>query len=50
MLYRHEPGKRTRFLSRPSISALERPGWRAGNEAIGCFGNKLTVQALRPSA
>lgn len=50
MLYRHEPGKPTKFLSRPSVSALARPGWRAGNAAIGRFGNKLTVQALRASA
>ena len=49
MLYRHEPGAPTRSLSRPSVSALARPGWRAGNAAIGRFGNQLTVQALRPS-
>jgi ubiquinone/menaquinone biosynthesis C-methylase UbiE/uncharacterized protein YbaR (Trm112 family) len=50
MLYRHEPGAPTRFLSRPKVSALARTGWRAGNAAIGRFGNKLTVQGLRPSA
>ena len=50
MLYRHEPGAPTRFLSRPRVSALARTGWRGGNAAIGRFGNKLTVQALRPSA
>jgi SAM-dependent methyltransferase len=50
MLYRHEPGAPTRFLSRPRVSPLARGGWRAGNAAIGRFGNKLTVQALRPSA
>jgi hypothetical protein len=50
MLYRHEPGTPTRLLSRPGVSALARGGWRAGNAAIGRFGNKLTVQALRPSA
>ena len=52
MLYRHEPGAPTRFISRPSVSALARGGWRVAgaNAAIGRFGNKLTVQALRPSA
>jgi ubiquinone/menaquinone biosynthesis C-methylase UbiE/uncharacterized protein YbaR (Trm112 family) len=50
MLYRHEPGAPTRFLSRPGVGALARSGWRAGNAVIGRFGNKLTVQALRPSA
>ncbi len=50
MLYRHEPGAPTRFISRPAVSALARGGWQAGNAAIGRFGNKLTVQALRPSA
>jgi ubiquinone/menaquinone biosynthesis C-methylase UbiE len=50
MLYRHEPGVPTRFMSRPGVSALARGGWRVGNAAIGRFGNKLTVQALRPSA
>jgi ubiquinone/menaquinone biosynthesis C-methylase UbiE len=50
MLYRHEPGAPTRFISRPIVSALARGGWRAANAAIGRFGNKLTVQALRPSA
>jgi hypothetical protein len=38
------------LISRPSVSALARGGWRAGNAIIGRFGNKLTVQALRPSA
>jgi ubiquinone/menaquinone biosynthesis C-methylase UbiE len=47
MLYRHEPGAPTRILSRPGVSALARGGWRAGNAAIGRFGNKLTVQGLR---
>lgn len=50
MLYRHEPGAPTRFLSRPGVTPLARGGWRAGNAVIGRFGNKLTVQALRPSA
>jgi SAM-dependent methyltransferase len=50
MLYRHEPGAPTRFISRPNVTALARGGWRAGNAVIGRFGNKLTVQALRPSA
>ena len=50
MLYRHEPGVPTRFMSRPGVSALARGGWRVGNAAIGRLGNKLTVQALRPSA
>jgi SAM-dependent methyltransferase len=50
MLYRHEPGAPTRLLSRSGVSPLARGGWRAGNAAIGRFGNKLTVQGLRPSA
>jgi hypothetical protein len=50
MLYRHQPGAPTRFLSRPRVSPLARAGWRLGNTAIGNLGNKLTVQALRPSA
>ncbi len=48
MLYRHEPGGPTRFLSRRGVSALARGGWRVGNAAIGRFGNKLTVRAVRP--
>ena len=50
MLYRHEPGAPTRFISRPRVGALARGGWRVANAAIGRFGNKLTVQAFRPSA
>jgi ubiquinone/menaquinone biosynthesis C-methylase UbiE/uncharacterized protein YbaR (Trm112 family) len=50
MLYQHEPGAPTRFLSLSGVQALARSGWRMGNAAIGRFGNKLTVQALRPSA
>jgi ubiquinone/menaquinone biosynthesis C-methylase UbiE len=50
MLYRHEPGGPTRLLSRPSVSGIARGAWRAGNAVIGRFGNKLTVQALRPPA
>jgi ubiquinone/menaquinone biosynthesis C-methylase UbiE len=50
MLYRHEPGMPTRFLSRPGVNAIARGGWRAGNALIGHFGNKLTVQAVRRQA
>jgi hypothetical protein len=48
MYYRHEPGALFAALSRPALSPLTRRGWRAANVLAGRWGNKLTVQAVRP--
>lgn len=47
MLYRHEPGTLMRILSLPVAFGLTTAGWRLLNRAIGRFGNKLSVQAMR---
>lgn len=47
MYYRHEPGRLFGLLSRPGLFLLARTGWRAGNAAVGRFGNKMTVVAKR---
>jgi uncharacterized protein YbaR (Trm112 family)/SAM-dependent methyltransferase len=47
MYYRHEPGRLFALLSRPGLFLLTRAGWRVGNAAVGRWGNKMTVVALR---
>lgn len=48
MYYRHEPGRVMHFASRPGVHRLYR--WAVGlaNLAIGRWGNKLQVTAVRP--
>ncbi|MGE0544874.1 MAG: methyltransferase domain-containing protein [Dehalococcoidia bacterium] len=48
MYYRHEPGALFAALSRPALFPLTRSGWQIANRAVGRWGNKLTVQAVRP--
>lgn len=48
MYYGHEPGPLSAALSRPALFPLTRSGWRLANALIGRWGNKLTLQALRP--
>ncbi len=48
MYYRHEPGRVCAGLSAPGVFALFRAAWRLANRLAGRFGNKLTVQAVRP--
>jgi ubiquinone/menaquinone biosynthesis C-methylase UbiE/uncharacterized protein YbaR (Trm112 family) len=47
MYYKHEPGRMMRFLSRPGVHGAYR--WMVGlsNSAIGRWGNKLQVTAIR---
>jgi SAM-dependent methyltransferase len=45
--YRHEPGAFMRAASRPMASVAYRAGMRAANVAVGRWGNKLNVTALR---
>jgi ubiquinone/menaquinone biosynthesis C-methylase UbiE len=47
MLYRHEPGPVSRFLSRRGMRRFAAGAWNASNGLVGRFGNKLTVQAVR---
>jgi glycosyltransferase involved in cell wall biosynthesis/ubiquinone/menaquinone biosynthesis C-methylase UbiE/uncharacterized protein YbaR (Trm112 family) len=47
MLYRHEPGKVSRLLSRPGLFGVTRNSLRAFNAVAGKYGNKLTLQAVR---
>jgi len=48
MYYGHEPGWPTKFLSMPGLYTLARPGWRLANALVGRWGNKVTVQGVRP--
>jgi SAM-dependent methyltransferase len=48
MLYRHVPGRAMRHLSRPAVFPLAIGGYRVANAALGRFGNKLSVTAVRP--
>lgn len=48
MYYRHWPGKAMRALSTPVLLPIAQASFRALNRVAGRFGNKLTVQALRP--
>jgi uncharacterized protein YbaR (Trm112 family)/SAM-dependent methyltransferase len=49
MYYRHEPGRVMHALSSRRLFPFARLGFRALNRLIGTAGNKLTVQAVRPS-
>lgn len=48
MFYRHRPGPFMRLLSGPLTLPLAQRGLNMTNRVVGRFGNKLTVQALRP--
>jgi SAM-dependent methyltransferase len=50
MVYRHEPGRAARLLSRPGVFQLAQFAIRAFNAVAGRVGNKMTVQALRADA
>ena len=50
MLYRHEPGLPSRLLSARVLLPAARGALIAANRAAGRFGNRLTVQAVRPAA
>jgi SAM-dependent methyltransferase len=47
MYYKHEPGRLMRLASRPGFSHLYRWSARMADLAIGCWGNKLQVTAIR---
>lgn len=47
MVYRHEPGAPMRLLSTPAAFPMARAGVLVANLAIGRFGNKLVVTAIR---
>ncbi len=47
MYYRHWPGRGVRLLSKPMLVPLATGGFRIVNRALGRYGNKLTVQAVR---
>ena len=50
MVYRHEPGRAARLLSRQPLRPIGRLALEAFNALLGGIGNKLTVQAVRRSA
>jgi SAM-dependent methyltransferase len=50
MYYRHWPGRAVRLLSAPLLFPVAKTAFRAVNRAVGRFGNKLAVQAVRRSA
>jgi hypothetical protein len=50
MYYGHEPGPAMRLLSCPVVHPLFRAGRRAADAALGRWGNKLQVTALRRAA
>lgn len=47
MYYKHEPGPVMRFLSRPGVHHMYRLAMGLANLAIGRWGNKLQVTAIR---
>ena len=47
MYYKHEPGRVMRLLSRPGVHHVCRWGARLANVALGRWGNKLQVTAVR---
>ena len=49
MVYRHEPGRAARLLSRQPLRPLVRVAIDGFNAVLGGIGNKLTVQAVRRS-
>jgi SAM-dependent methyltransferase len=50
MVYRHEPGRAARFLSRRPLRPVVRLASNGFNAVLGGIGNKLTVQAVRRRA
>lgn len=50
MVYRHEPGRAARLLSRQPLRSVVRLTIDGFNALLGGIGNKLTVQAVRRSA
>jgi SAM-dependent methyltransferase len=49
MIYRHEPGRAARLLSRRPLRPIVRLAIDGFNALLGGIGNKLTVQAVRRS-
>jgi SAM-dependent methyltransferase/uncharacterized protein YbaR (Trm112 family) len=49
MYYRHWPGRAMRVLSAPVLLPLAKASLNLLNRVAGRYGNKLAVQALRPS-
>ena len=47
MYYKHEPGRLVTLLSAAGAADLAIAGFRVANRALGGFGNKLSVQAVR---
>jgi len=47
MYYKHEPGRVMRLLSRPAVHYVYRWAARLANVALGRWGNKLQVTAVR---
>jgi ubiquinone/menaquinone biosynthesis C-methylase UbiE/uncharacterized protein YbaR (Trm112 family) len=47
MYYRHEPGRVLRIMSRPGLIDLATAVFRLANAAVGRFGNKLAIVAIR---
>ena len=47
MYYKHEPGRVMRLLSRPGVHHVCRWAARLANVALGRWGNKLQVTAVR---
>ena len=47
MYYKHVPGRATSLLSRRPALAVAEIVWRLANRALGRFGNKLTIVAVR---
>jgi SAM-dependent methyltransferase len=47
MVYRHEPGRAIRVLSRPVLRDVTLAALQAFNAVAGGIGNKLTLQAVR---
>jgi uncharacterized protein YbaR (Trm112 family) len=50
MVYRHEPGRAARILSKPGFRNLTVTVLQAFNAVAGGIGNKLTLQAVRKDA
>ena len=48
MYYKHEPGSVMRLVSRPGLHQAYRVATRLANAALGRWGNKLQVTAVRP--
>jgi glycosyltransferase involved in cell wall biosynthesis/uncharacterized protein YbaR (Trm112 family) len=50
MRYQHQPGKVSRLLSSPGLFGVTRTGLRLLDAVIGAYGNKMTLQAVRPES